>query len=461
MMKYGVSEAGFIRKPYNKIKTDLNDKARKLFGEDVDLSVYSPIGLFVKMLAWNSHVLWQEIEGAYYANWLETAEGVNLDRIVSLGGLQRKPEQHGIVHDVCFYGLEGTVIPESFEIRTKEEICYKTMDKGIIEGIKIDCNLLAASDRISISAGNRTKLSEKMKVYGTGIQDDTEIDSIDTARNEIVLTKEITATGGNVELIFCPKALINCRAVEPGPSGVVAANTLTEIATSLQGLESVTNENGSVGALDIETDAALRKRYRIEGTENKGSSVDAIRNALVKLEDVVSVVVHENITLYKDPVSDMPPKSVECLVQGGRKEDIAFAIFKTKSAGIATYGNTISEIAYDGRKYEIHFTRPEEVDIHIDINLIINDEWEDQIEDIQTNIIQYIGGTDTRGEKTTLYPRLDPGAVIYPWRIRAVNKDIKGIELIDSVKINNMSERYQLTPRQIPFTDNSKITINK
>jgi uncharacterized phage protein gp47/JayE len=458
MIKYGVSEAGFIKKPYKKIKTDIHEKARTIFGEGVDLSVYSPIGLFVKMLSWNTNILWQELEHVYYSNWLETAEGVSLDRIVSLGGLQREPAKHAIIHDVKFSGKEDTEIEEGFEVQTKEEVKFRTMSSGTISGIKLSCNLVAGDKKITVTEGSLSELSEKMLVYGDGIPDETRIDSIDEEGNEIMLTKPADTGGNNVKLTFDPKAFIHCRAVEAGPGGAVVANSVTDIGTPLEGLDEVINENPSIGAMDIETDSALRKRYKTEGVENTGSSVDAIRSALLKVEDIVSVVVQENITLYE--VNGMLPKSVECMVQGGRDEDVALAIFETKSAGIATCGNRPPvEINYYDKRYEIYFTRPDKMDIEVSLNLIVNDEWEDAIEDVKTNIIKYIGGTDLREGRPLQYPRLDPGSTIYPWRIKAANKDVKGIENIDTVRINNSPGILTLGPREIPHIDNFKITI--
>ena len=114
MTNYGVTSAGFVRKPYNVILNDNEDKARDLFGEDIDISINSPVGLFVQLLSWQSNLIWQEMEKTYYANWLDTAEGVNLEKIVALGGLVRKEPQKAIIQDQVFFGDQGTEIPMSF-----------------------------------------------------------------------------------------------------------------------------------------------------------------------------------------------------------------------------------------------------------------------------------------------------------------------------------------------------------
>lgn len=45
-MKAGLDEKGFRRKQYAEIEEDMFIRARNLFGEDINLSVRSPLGIF-------------------------------------------------------------------------------------------------------------------------------------------------------------------------------------------------------------------------------------------------------------------------------------------------------------------------------------------------------------------------------------------------------------------------------
>jgi uncharacterized phage protein gp47/JayE len=470
MSEYGVTKAGFIRKPFKIIEKDIQQNARKLFGPNVDLSIYSPIGLFTSMLAWNSHVLWQELEDVYYANWLQTAEGVNLERVVSLGGVKREGPKHAIIQDVSFFGKENTNIPENFVIKTKEGIKFETMSSGTIRGIKCSCNI-ESDNRLIISDDNVniSQLSKNMDVYGEGVPDDTFIQNIDKDSNRIILNNSID-DGGNIKLIFDPKVKIHCKALKAGSIGAVGANTVTEIDEEKDGLKRVNNENPSFGALEKETDAALRKRYYTEGVENNGSSVDAISFALKKINSVKFAYVRENIELYEK--NNMAPKSIECFVQGGSDQEIARTIFETKPAGISTCGQKTCEIKEGNDEYLISFSRPDFVKIGIELKLVLNSEWQSNPEDLITNIIKYIGGTDESEKEKKYYPSLDPGSTIYSWKIIASNISVIGIEEFECINIikysntlgnNNIKEQSEksikLGVKEIPYTERELIKI--
>ncbi len=366
MSEYGINQFGFKRKPLDIIQKDIEQKARQLFGEDADLSVYSPIGLFSKMLSWKSNILWQELEKTYYGCWLDTAEGVNLDRIVAWGGLARKKAQKSVIQDQVFYGEQGTYIPMGIIVETPGGIQFTTISFGTID------------------------------------------------------------SSGEVEL--------QCEAVKTGSQGAVPENSVTVITDSIPGLESTTNKSGSIGAREEETDAELRSRYKVEGIEGAGSSIDAVRVAILAVNGVLDALVYENIEILPDS-EGRPPKSIECVVLGGNEREIAEAIFETKSAGIETYGKDESiPISFQSQTYQINFSRLTSRYIHVAITIYANTSWDNEknIADIQTNTIKYIGGIDTRTvneeEVTTNYYGIQPGGDIYAWRIAAANKDISGIE---------------------------------
>lgn len=383
MGNYGVTLAGFIRKPFSEIEKENEEKARTLFGEDIDLTVYSPIGLFVKLLSWKCHIIWQELEKAYYANWLDTAEGVNLDRLVEWGGLTRGQPQKAIIQDMEFTGTPGTSIPAGFRIESQQGIAYETVNPGAIE------------------------------------------------------------PDGTV--------LIICSAVEPGEESAVPAETVFDMVDTLTGIDEIKNLSASIGGRDYETDAELRARYREEGAQGAGSSVDAIRSALLQVEGVIAAKAYENVGIIDE--EGRPPKSVECVVLGGSDQDIRQTIFEAKSAGIYTHGK-VRGLAYDqeGKGYEIRFNRPMERDVYVKIELMINANYIETTSDpaIKTNIIKYIGGIDTTPEGDDYYGGLGVGEDVYPWRIAAVNRDIEGIEdiqviigFINSEDPNDKTHGYQ------------------
>jgi hypothetical protein len=90
---YGVSEAGFILKSYDVILAEMQEEARTLFGDDIDVSIYSPFGQFLEVNAKVAADLWEAAEDTYYNNFLDTATGTSLDRVCALRGIARLEAQ--------------------------------------------------------------------------------------------------------------------------------------------------------------------------------------------------------------------------------------------------------------------------------------------------------------------------------------------------------------------------------
>lgn len=132
-MSYGITAQGFIRKPYAIIILELQEKARLFFGDDIDLSPNSPLGLFVQLMAWSVDRQWQLSEDVFYSVWLQTSEGVNLERVAKLGLLSRKPAQSAIVL-LEFYGDPGNLIPAGTLSETSQNVVFATSEDVETDG---------------------------------------------------------------------------------------------------------------------------------------------------------------------------------------------------------------------------------------------------------------------------------------------------------------------------------------
>lgn len=132
-MNYGITQNGFIRKPYQTILEELSEQALsgKYFGADADLSDNSPLGVFIKLMAWAIDRQWQTIEDVYYSLWLSTAEGVNLDRIAKLGFVSRQPATYATVI-LRFSGIPLSAIPSGTQAETAQHVVFETVIDAVI-----------------------------------------------------------------------------------------------------------------------------------------------------------------------------------------------------------------------------------------------------------------------------------------------------------------------------------------
>lgn len=91
MAGYGVNPDGFTIKGIDVIIGDKLDRARQVFGNNVDLTPTSPLRKILEMAALEDGNLWQGMENLYYSNYITTAIGNNLDLLGGDLGLPRLP----------------------------------------------------------------------------------------------------------------------------------------------------------------------------------------------------------------------------------------------------------------------------------------------------------------------------------------------------------------------------------
>lgn len=114
---FGLNKDGFNRMRYADIIAEMNSRAKSVFGAGVNLSEYSPLGMFFKVVAFSMAVIWQLAEYVYYGAYKDTAEGYQLDGVCQYIGITRKPASYA-TGTVTFTGTEGTVIPLQFLVST-------------------------------------------------------------------------------------------------------------------------------------------------------------------------------------------------------------------------------------------------------------------------------------------------------------------------------------------------------
>ena len=152
---FGLSNKGFKRKQYTDIVESMRTRARNLFGENINLSDRSPLGIFIQVIAWSVSLLWQLAEDVYFSGFVGDAEGVSLDRAVRKGGIARRGFEKATATQ-RFIGDAGTIIPSGFLIGTETEILYETLQSGEIVGAFVDLPIraLQGGTQSNIPAGN-------------------------------------------------------------------------------------------------------------------------------------------------------------------------------------------------------------------------------------------------------------------------------------------------------------------
>lgn len=212
----------------------------------------------------------------------------------------------------------------------------------------------------------------------------------------------------------------NVRAVEGGVGGNVGPNTVTNLPSPISGVNTVTNPF-AIGDIDYfdtdgrrfiagdnrETDEELRERTKQSVSQGGDATADAIISSLINnVEGTTSVSLFENKSDTDNTGSGgLPPYSFEAVVFGGDPQIIAEEIYDTKAVTARDYGGAngtaesrtvVSDV--NGQEFTINFSRPAEVNVDITLDIIVTDSYIGD-EEIRNRLVEYIGGTKSRGDE--------------------------------------------------------------
>lgn len=154
MPSYGATPQGFIKKTEDVLIAELEQKAREpeFFGSDVDLSPYSPIGIFIRLMANALNGNWEAFENNYYASFLDTCNGIDLDRLGRFAGIPRKQAQTEKVI-LTFSGSNSVTIPSGYLVQTPSGVLYRTIEsKTIASGtadVQAESDLIGTVSRVT------------------------------------------------------------------------------------------------------------------------------------------------------------------------------------------------------------------------------------------------------------------------------------------------------------------------
>lgn len=181
-------------------------------------------------------------------------------------------------------------------------------------------------------------------------------------------------------------------ALQTGPV-IALSGTVTEIDTPITGWSTCNNSSDAIVGTDEETDVELRSRREKSVANNAQAIIDAIYAAIRDIDGVTQLVVLENDTNNIDS-NGLPPHSFQAVVVGGSTEDIVQAIWLKKPAGILAYGNTTSQaIDSQGISHNISFSRADNVDIYVEVDLTKYPEYPANGDDlIKQAIVDYANG---------------------------------------------------------------------
>lgn len=491
-MAFGLTSTGFSKKRLADIKTEIENDVRVALGSNVARLPSQVISQLIGVFSDREASIWEQLEHVYNSQYPDTSEGINLDNVAALTGHTRQAAVKSRVTDLgqLLFGTAGTVVPLGtvFSVEGAPTSQFAT-DSEVTLGVGVDeIQTVSFTATPTVGQWKLTYTKGSVSEETAALAFDIDAATLQSALNALAMLSGVTVTGSvgaGFEVTFAgadgkqpqeilvvsentldsPAATVNVTrttvGVEQGKCEMTALTTgpitaptgsLNVIDTPVFGLDSTQNIVDALVGRDLETDLELRAR-RSQTLQLAGNAtLPAIRSKLLDTPGVTAAIIFENDTMVT--VDGRPPKSYECVVQGGINAAIAETIFESKPAGILTVG-TVNETVTDsqGIAHQINFSRPTATPLWLDVVLTIDPETfpAGGAASAKQNLIDYINGLQI-GDDVIVNPKLI--CVIEP---------IPGVLFAD-IKIGTapaptLSDNIIIAVNELAETDAAKVTV--
>lgn len=381
------------------ILQDLQSIARKNFADlvepddELDLSDSSLLGRILAIIAepeaLNEELLlqlWQSLDP-------NQAEGVFLEKILDLLGIKRKSETRGFA-GLIVHGTLGVTLPEKSLVGSRitgdvfETTVDVTFSKTNAHGVVLMVTNTEPNTSYKLSytgayGNNRFPPIEVVSVAGDTKNMIARRFMETLKANSKLLTASVT-NDDNVKVEFIDENYFGNFETEgsftvietymPVTSLAVTAGAVRQAAGTLDAIQSatvgwlgVTNPFDSLASEPRESDPDLRRRAKFSKGMKSTSNRMSLYSDLYDLNGVRFVNIKENI--YDNAAGERGAKGISVVVLGGDDQEIAQTILNNKPLGCLTDGKQTIDITDAVGTEKIKFSRPEFVDIEIQLSL--------------------------------------------------------------------------------------------
>lgn len=183
----GLDRNGFKRKNYAELYAEMEVKAREAFGDDINMSERSPLGILIRLFAWGLAKAWELAEKVYNSGFITKAEGVQLDNLTPFFNTKRNTEQASTV-SLSFTGTPGYTITAGQQYTTQNDIYFVLtenvilsaggagtgqavcMDVGVVGNVPAGTITIQAEPDTDILTVNNPEASEGGRDYETDVE---------------------------------------------------------------------------------------------------------------------------------------------------------------------------------------------------------------------------------------------------------------------------------------------------
>jgi len=451
-MTFGVTPQGFEKKTLTEILDEIGGEQRSTISPSLNLQADSVLGQLNGVFGDKIRELWDVCEAVYRSQYPDSASGDALDNIAAITGALRLEATNSEVPLYCT-GDAATALTIG-RIVSVESIAT---DRFISTAAAVLAAATAWQSSFVYTAGDvvtNNDGTDRIYVCTVGGQSAgaTGPQGTGTAIVDNLATWAYVGDG----LAF---ALVPFESEETGPVNAPAF-TLNEIETPVTGWSGARNvEDPDPLGTNTETDAAFRARRDALLRVSGAGTIEAIRSDVADVDGVFEAFILENVTGSVDG-NGLPGHSFEILARGGLDADIGQSIFDTKPAGIETYrdpgaqGRTVVIEDSQGIDHDINFTRPDEVDIwvRVDVDIIADNYPADGDDQIKAAIV-------AQGDSLTI------GSDVILEALKSVVFDVSGVFDVTDFRQSKTSPavgttNIAITVREVAVFDTARVTVN-
>ena len=379
----GLTPDGFVVKRTPELKLDLEELITGFFGP-VNLNDSSVFGQLIGLTVEQQTIFWELLQEVYWSQYPSSAQGVNLDRVVSLNGVTRLTAASTTVQAVVS-GSAGTLLSAgrlASNSQTSDQ--YRLTDSVTIAaatsvGARIVVSTLTPSVNYTIT------LNGVSYTYNSGA-DPTQLSILTNLAGLMPVGVTATVTGSGADAVLdlsynTPQPVVvgarlavarlsvygTFSALKTGPIDLPAGG-LDTIITPISGWESVTNRSpGTIGRF-AETDTELRRRRSQSLKLGGQNTIESVTATLAQLPGVLTQRVAVNNTDSTN-AEGIPSHSIRAIVDGGLAEDIGRVLFDYVAAGIGYYGAITVDVPSEvtGTTFPVKFDRPTNVPFYVTV----------------------------------------------------------------------------------------------
>ncbi|MCO7127825.1 baseplate J/gp47 family protein [Sporolactobacillus shoreicorticis] len=327
-----LDENGFQKKSYADLVSDMQDKAKQLWGEDVNVSEKSFLGILIILFAWFLSIAWELAESVYNAGFVTKSEGVQLDRLSTLMGTSRIPAASSYA-TLSINGQPNYVVEEGTVFATESGIQFETIaeltldaeGKGTVDAVSVDTGVdtNVAAGSITVQANpdsNITSVTNPEAATG-GRDQETDVEfrqrlvagssSTGNATFPSIVAKLLETSGVRSANVITNSTMETDSAGNPpksvhayvlgGTAADVADTLLNSVAAGIETVGSqsvdVTDDSGTVHTIKFdfasEVDIAVQvsvstnPTYEIDGDDQIKQNIVDYTSGLKMGEDVI------------------------------------------------------------------------------------------------------------------------------------------------------------------------------